>query len=89
MTCEALRLLFDYYCKKPRRLCAVRLPRFFFKMPESCAIPIKYLRRKALRLDGLITPTFQARSVERWRKALGVFGFNGQREKILFPLTTI
>ncbi|WP_455722996.1 hypothetical protein [Dysosmobacter welbionis] len=43
----------------------------------------------AFHFDGLRTPTFQARSVERWRKALGVFGFNGQREKILFPLTTI
>ena len=29
-------------------------------MPESCAIPIKYLRHKALRLDGLITPTLKA-----------------------------
>ena len=58
-------------------------------MPEICAIPIKLLYYSGFRFDGLITPTFQARSVERWRKALGVFGFNGQREKILFPLTTI
>lgn len=58
-------------------------------MAKICATPTKSLRRKVFRFDGLITPTFQARSVERWRKALGVFGFNGQREKILFPLTTI
>lgn len=60
MTCGAHRLLFDYYREKPRKPCPIRLPRFSFKMPEICAIPIKYLRRKALRLDGLITPTLKA-----------------------------
>mgnify|MGYP006929152600 FL=1 len=43
--------------KKPRKSCPARLPRFFLKMPEICARPIKALRRRAFRLDGLITPT--------------------------------
>ena len=55
-----LRLLFDYYRKKPRTPCAARLPRFFFKMPKICAIMIKPLRRSGFRLDGLITPTPKA-----------------------------
>ena len=55
-----LRLLFDYYRKKPRESCAARLPRFFFKMPKICAIMIKPLRRSGFRLDGLITPTPKA-----------------------------
>ena len=29
-------------------------------MPEICARPIKALRRRAFRLDGLITPTLKA-----------------------------
>ena len=29
-------------------------------MPQICAIPIKPLRRRAFRLDGLITPTLKA-----------------------------
>ena len=61
----------------------------FYKHTKNCVNPPKPLRPNRFSFDGLITPTFQARSVERWRKALGVFGFNGQREKILFPLTTI
>ena len=60
MTCEARRLLFDYYREKPRKSCPARLPRFFLKMPEICARPIKALRRRAFRLDGLITPTLKA-----------------------------
>ena len=60
MTCEARRLLFDYYREKPRKPCPVRLPSFFLKMPEICATPIKPLRRRAFRLDGLITPTLKA-----------------------------
>ena len=60
MTCEALRLLFDYYREKPRKPCPTRLPRFFFKMAEICATPIKPLRSRASRLDGLITPTLKA-----------------------------
>ena len=57
MTCEARRLLFDYYRKKPRKSCPVRLPRFFFKMAEICVTPTKPLPCRAFRLDGLITPT--------------------------------
>lgn len=57
MTCEARRLLFDYYRKKPRKSCPVRLPRFFFKMAEICAISTKALYHNGLWLDGLITPT--------------------------------
>ena len=60
MTCEARRLLFDYYRKKPRKPCLARLPRFFFKMVEICAISTKPLRRSGFRLDGLITPTLKA-----------------------------
>ena len=60
MTCEVLRLLFDYCCKKPRKSCPVRLPRFFFRMVEICVTPTKPLRRRAFRLDGLITPTLKA-----------------------------
>ena len=60
MTCEARRLLFDYYRKKPRKPCPIRLPRFSFKMPKICAISTKPLRRRAFRLDGLITPTLKA-----------------------------
>ena len=60
MTCDLRRLLFDYYCKKPREPCPARLPRFSFKMPEICAIPIKPLRRSSFRFDGLITPTPKA-----------------------------
>ena len=52
--------LFDYYRKKPRKPCLARLPRFFSKMPEICATPTKPLRRRAFRLDGLITPTLKA-----------------------------
>ena len=60
MTCDLLRLLFDYYRKKPQKPCLARLLRFFFKMPKICAIPTKPLRRKTFRLDGLITPTLKA-----------------------------
>ena len=60
MTCGALRLLFDYYREKPRKPCLARLPRFFSKMAEICATPTKPLRRRAFRLDGLITPTLKA-----------------------------
>ena len=49
--------LFDYYRKKPRKPYLARLPRFFSKMAEICATPTKPLRRRAFRLDGLITPT--------------------------------
>ena len=55
-----LRLLFDYYRKEPQKPCPARLLRFFFKMPQICVIPIKPLRRKAFRFDGLITPTLKA-----------------------------
>ena len=61
----------------------------FYKTLQIWPKLTKPLGSKGFLFDGLRTPTFQARSVERWRKALGVFGFNGQREKILFPLTTI
>ena len=47
----------DYYRKKPRESCPVRLPRFFFKMAEICVTPTKPLPCRAFRLDGLITPT--------------------------------
>ena len=57
MTCEARRLLFDYYREKPRKPCPIRLPRFFSIMAEICATPTKPLRRSGFRLDGLITPT--------------------------------
>ena len=60
MTCDLLRLLFDYYRKEPQKPCPARLLRFFFKMPQICVIPIKPLRRKAFRFDGLITPTLKA-----------------------------
>ena len=60
MTCGAHRLLFDYYRKKPREPCPVRLPRFFFKMAEICVTPTKPLPCRAFRLDGLITPTLKA-----------------------------
>ena len=60
MTCEARRLLFDYYREKPRKPCLAKLPRFFFKMAEICATPTKPLRRRAFQLDGLITPTLKA-----------------------------
>ena len=60
MTCEARRLLFDYYREKPQKSCPARLLRFFFKMPKICAIPIKPLHCKAFRFDGLITPTLKA-----------------------------
>ena len=60
MTCEARRLLFDYYREKPRKPCPIRLPRFFFKMPKIRATPTKPLRRRAFRFDGLITPTLKA-----------------------------
>ena len=60
MTCEARRLLFDYYREKSRKSCLARLPRFFCKMVEICARPIKPLRRKGFRFDGLITPTLKA-----------------------------
>ena len=33
---------------------------FFSKIAEICAIPTKPLRRRAFRLDGLITPTLKA-----------------------------
>ena len=55
-----LRLLFDYYRKKPQKPCPTRLLRFFFKMPKICVIPTKPLRRKTFRLDSLITPTLKA-----------------------------
>ena len=70
MTCEARRLLFDYYRKKLRKPCPIRLPRFSFKMPEICAAPIKPLLRRTFRLDGLITPTYAARRVSEIRKRL-------------------
>ena len=57
MTCEALRLLFDYYREKPQKSCPARLPRFFLKMVEICAIPTKPLCHNGSRLDSLITPT--------------------------------
>ena len=60
MTCEARRLLFDYYREKPRKPCSAWLPRFFFKMPEICVIATNPLRRKAFRFGGLITPTLKA-----------------------------
>ena len=60
MTCEVLRLLFDYYREKPRKPCPIRLLKFFFKMSKICATPIKPLRRSGFRLDGLITPTPKA-----------------------------
>ena len=60
MTCGAHRLLFDYYREKPQKSCPARLPRFFFKMAEICAISTKPLRRKAFRFGGLITPTLKA-----------------------------
>ena len=60
MTCDLLRLLFDYYRKKSQKPCPARLLRFFFKMPKICAIPTKPLRRRTFRLDGLITPTIKA-----------------------------
>ena len=50
----------DYYREKTRKPCPVRLPSFFLKMAEICAIPTKPLRRKAFRLDSLITPTLKA-----------------------------
>ena len=70
MTCEARRLLFDYYREKSRKPCPIRLPRFFFKMAGICAISTKPLRRRAFRLDGLITPTYAARRVSEIRKRL-------------------
>ena len=60
MTCEVLRLLFDYYREKTWEPCSVRFPSFFLKMAEICATPIKALCRKAFRFDGLITPTLKA-----------------------------
>lgn len=48
------RLLFDYCCKKPRKPCPTRLPRFFSKMAEICAAPTKPLRRRAFRFEGTI-----------------------------------
>ena len=60
VACITRRLLFDYYREKLRKPCPVRPPRFFLKMPEICARPIKALRRRAFRLDGLITPTLKA-----------------------------
>ena len=89
MTCEARRLLFDYYREKPRKSCPARLPRFFLKMPEICARPIKALRRRAFRLDGLITPTFQAFPVEIWRKALPRLRLRERQRKNAWSLTTI
>ena len=53
-----LRLLFDYYRKKPRTPCAARLPRFFFKMPKICAIMIKPLRRSGFRDKGVRTKSW-------------------------------
>ena len=70
MTCEARRLLFDYYREKSRKPCPIRLPRFFFKMAGICAISTEPLRRRAFRLDGLITPTYAARRVSEIRKRL-------------------
>ena len=89
MTCEARRLLFDYYREKPRKSCPARLPSFFLKMPEICARPIKALRRRAFRLDGLITPTFQAFPVEIWRKALPRLRLRERQRKNAWSLTTI
>ena len=60
MTCEVLGLLFDYYREKPRKPCPTRILWLFFKMAEICVISIKPLRRRAFRLDGLITPTLKA-----------------------------
>ena len=60
MTCEACRLLFDYYHENPRSPCATRVLRFSHKSPEICAIPTKALYHNGLWLDGLITPTLKA-----------------------------
>ena len=60
MTCEARRLLFDYYHENPPEPCPTRILWFFFKMAEICATSTKPLRRRAFRLDGLITPTLKA-----------------------------
>ena len=57
MTCGAHRLLFDYYREKPRKPCPTRILWLFFKMAKICATSTKPLRRRAFRLDGLITPT--------------------------------
>ena len=54
------RLLFDYYREKSRKPCHTRILWLFFKMAEICAISTKPLRRRAFRLDGLITPTLKA-----------------------------
>ena len=89
MTCKARRLLFDYYREKSRKPCPTRLPRFFFKMAEICATPAKPLRRRTFRLDGLITPTFQASPVEIWRKALPHLRLRERQRKNAWSLTTI
>ena len=60
MTCEALGLLFDYYCEKPQKPCGARLLKFSHKMPQICATPTKPLCHNGLRLDSLITPTLKA-----------------------------
>ena len=60
MTCEVLRLLFDYYREKAGRPCPIRPPGFSCKLTQICVTPTKPLRRKAFLLDGLITPTLKA-----------------------------
>ena len=53
-------------------------------MPQICAIPTKPLRRRAFRLDGLITPTLKAAGsnpVGRTKNRLKQYACNGvQRE---------
>ena len=54
-----LRLLFDYYRKKPRESCAAR--RFLQNAENLCNHDqTTALRRSGFRLDGLITPTPKA-----------------------------
>ena len=81
MTCEARRLLFDYYREKPRKPCPIRLPRFFSKMAEICAIPTKPFRRSGFRFDGLITPTYAARRVSEIRKRLKAMAQSAAKTK--------
>jgi len=89
MTCEARRLLFDYYREKTPQAFPPTPPPCVSKMPEICARPIKALRRRAFRLDGLITPTFQAFPVEIWRKALPRLRLRERQRKNAWSLTTI
>lgn len=52
-------------------------PGIFYQTSQICPKPTKPLAPNGFPFDRLMTPTFQARSVDRWRKALGVLGFNG------------